>query len=255
VVELARRSGLAAVAITDHDTVSAVAEAQTAAGTHLEVVAGVEISAVYRDREFHLLGYFVTAEDGPLLAALQRLRQHRAGRFQEMVQRLRSCGVELSEEALRPALASSSLGRRHLAELLVQARRAGSVREAFSRFLHDGGRVALPKERLPVEEAIARVRGAGGVASWAHPSYDCTRETLAELQDHGLGAVEVDYPSLRPGRRRELRAWAAELGLAVTGGSDCHGPDPSRRAVGCCGVSMDELAVLRARSAQASRGD
>src|SRR5438309_152673 len=74
VIDLARRSGLAAVAITDHDTLSAVAEARKAAGAHLEVVAGVEISAVYRDREFHLLGYFVRPDDGPLTAALQRLR-------------------------------------------------------------------------------------------------------------------------------------------------------------------------------------
>ena len=121
--------------------------------------------------------------------------------------------------------ADVALGRRHLAVLLVQTRQAGSVREAFPRYLGDGGRAAVPKERLPVAEAIALVRGAGGVAGWAHPSYDCTRERLAELRGLGLGAVEADYPGFRPGPRpRAAGAGPPALGLAVTGGSDCHGP-------------------------------
>jgi predicted metal-dependent phosphoesterase TrpH len=101
--------------------------------------------------------------------------------------------------------------------------------------------VALPKVRLPIEEAIACVRGAGGVAAWAHPSYDCTRETLADLRSIGLAAVEVEYPSVRPGRKKELRSLAADLGLAITGGSDCHGPGHPRRAVGACSISEAEL--------------
>jgi 3',5'-nucleoside bisphosphate phosphatase len=106
----------------------------------------------------------------------------------------------------------------------------------------------VPKLRLPVAEAIDRVRGAGGVAAWAHPSYDCTRESLAGLRDLGLHALEVEYPSYRSGQVRELRARAAEFGLLVTGGSDCHGPEPLRRAVGACGVSGKELEALRLRA-------
>ena len=127
----------------------------------------------------------------------------------------------------------------------MRARRVGSVREAFARYLKDDGRASVPKLRLPVAEAIALVRGAGGVAAWAHPSYDCTRETLAELRRLGLGAVEAEYPTTRPTRVRELRGLARELGLAVTGGSDCHGPDQPRRGVGACGISAEELDALR----------
>jgi predicted metal-dependent phosphoesterase TrpH len=244
VVELARRSGLAAVAVTDHDTLDGVPHAQlAAAGSGLEVVPGVEISAEHHGREVHLLGYFVRLDDAALLAALRRLRDGRAARFWDMVERLRQCGVPVDEAELRGHAGDGVLGRRNLAEFLVKTRRAGTVREAFVRYLGDGGRVDLPKVRLPVAEAIALVRGAGGVASWAHPAYDCLREGLAEACRLGLGAVEADYPSARPSRRRELRRWAAELGLAVTGGSDCHGP--GTRAVGACGVGADELAALR----------
>jgi len=245
-VELARRSGLAAIALTDHDTVAGVAAARAAArGTSLEVVAGVEISAEYRGTELHLLGYFVDLFDPQLLAVLDRLRRDRYDRFWTMAQRLRQCGIAVDDAELRQSAGNGTLGRRNLAEFLVQTRRAGSVREAFARYLGDRGRVAVPKVRRPVAEAIARVGGAGGVAAWAHPSDGCTRETLAELRGLGLGAVEVEYPGQRTGRTRELRAMAAELRLAVTGGSDCHGPGHYRRAVGARSISWEELSRLR----------
>jgi predicted metal-dependent phosphoesterase TrpH len=251
VVELALRSGLAAVAVTDHDTLDGVPPAQLAAAdSGAEVVPGVEISAEHEGRELHLLGYFVRLDDAALLAALRRLRDRRAERFWDMVERLRHCGVSVDERELRAHAGDGVLGRRNLAEFLVKTRRAGTVREAFVRYLGDGGRVDLPKVRLPVAEAIALVRGAGGVASWAHPPYDCTRDGLAAQRGLGLAAVEADYPNARPSRRRELRRWAAELGLAVTGGSDCHGPGP--RAVGMCAVSAEELAALRRLAASVS---
>jgi predicted metal-dependent phosphoesterase TrpH len=246
VLDLARRSGLAAVAVTDHDTLDGVAPTQqAAAGTGVEVVPAVEISTAYRGRELHLLAYFVRLDDERLQAALRRLRDDRAERFWEMVERLRGCGVSLDAGRLRDEAGSGALGRRHLAEFLVQAGRAGSVREAFNRYLSDGGRVAVPKVRLDVAEALELVRGAGGVASWAHPSYDCDRQSLQELRGLGLGAVEVEYPATRTARRQELRRLARELDLAVSGGSDCHGPDQLRRSVGACSISGEELEALR----------
>jgi predicted metal-dependent phosphoesterase TrpH len=251
VVDLARRSGLVAVAITDHDTLAGVAPARQAAdGTAVEVVAGVEISCAYREKELHLLGYFVDPVDGPLNAALRRLREHRAGRFWEMVERLRGCGVSLDEGDLRAWAGGGALGRRQLAEYLVVVRKTGSVREGFTRYLADGGRADVPKVCLPVAEALDLVRGAGGVASWAHPAYDCDRAALAELRRLGLGAVEVDYPCVRKSRLARLRAWAAELGLAVSGGSDCHGPDQPRRAIGAGSVTREELERLRQLSTE-----
>jgi len=245
VVELAERSGLAAVAITDHDTLDGIAPARAAARRNLEVITGVEITAADAVGEVHLLGYFFRPENVPLAAALDRLRTHRTGRFWEMVERLRRCGVVLPEEDLRAQAVSGVLGRRHLAELLVKARRVGSVREAFSRYLHDDGRATVPKLRLAAAEAIALVRGAGGVASWAHPPYHGAQERLRRLHGVGLQAVEVEFPACKPSRGRQLRAWAAELGLAVTGGSDCHGPGHYRRTVGARGVRGDELEALR----------
>src|SRR5262249_48295906 len=162
-----------------------------------------------------------------------------------MVGRLRGCGVSLDEGRLRDEAGSGALGRRNLAEFLVQTGRAGSVRGAFSRYLGDDGRVAVPQGRPAVGEGAAPVRRGGGGASRAPPSYDCDRGSLRELRGLGLGAVEVEYPATRPARRQELRRLAREFDLAVSGGSDCHGPDQLRRAVGACSISAEELEALR----------
>jgi 3',5'-nucleoside bisphosphate phosphatase len=247
VVELARRCGLSAVAITDHDTTSGIPVARQAAGAAStpEIIAGVEITAEFRGRELHLLAYFIRLDDARLQAALDALRADRVGRFWEMVARLRQLGVNLPDEILAGLGTTGTLGRRNLAELLVRAKKTATVREAFQRYLSDHGRAAVPKRRLPVAEAIALVRGAGGVAAWAHPTYDCTRATLVELHALGMRGVEADFPSCRGVRAQELRGWAAELGLAVTGGSDCHGPEPVGRGIGVHGISAAELAALR----------
>jgi predicted metal-dependent phosphoesterase TrpH len=248
VVELARRSGLAAVAITDHDTLDGIGPAQlAAAGQGVEVVTGVEITAEYRQREIHILGYFVRADDDALSQALDRLRTRRIERFSAMAERLRSFGLSLDEKRLTAQAAAGTVGRRHLAQMLVDTRQAGSVREVFQRFLGDRGRAVVPKQRLPVADALDLVRGAGGVASWAHPSYDCTAESLLELRRLGLSAVEAEYPSHRGSRTRELRKLAGNFGLAITGGSDCHGPEPLNRAIGSTTISAGELQTLRNR--------
>jgi hypothetical protein len=246
-VDLARRSGLSAIAITDHDTFAAIAAARQVAGASVEVIAGVEITTEFRGKELHLLAYFFDLENVPLRAALDHLQKERIGRFHEMIERLGGLGIHFKPEEMARA---PSLGRRHLAEMLVQAKKASSVREAFQRWLGDHGRANVPKVRLPIADALALVRAAGGVASWAHPNYDCTRESLLELKRLGLAAIEAEYPAFRASRAKELRQLAGELGLAISGGSDCHGPDEARRAVGTCSIAHEELVRLRSVQAQ-----
>jgi 3',5'-nucleoside bisphosphate phosphatase len=246
-VEVARRSGLSALAVTDHDTCAGVPAARAAAAGALEVCAGVEITAEYRTKELHLLGFFIELAYEPLQQALAHLRSDRVGRFWEMVRRLEVMGIHLPTAELASHPEGSTLGRRHLAELLVKAGRVATIREAFQRYLGDTARATVAKKRLPVADAIALVRGAGGVAAWAHPSYDCTTEALQELGALGLHAIEVEFPSCRAGRGKELRRLAAEYGLAVSGGSDCHGPGLPRQAVGACGISHAEYLSLKQR--------
>jgi hypothetical protein len=248
VVEVAARCGLAAVALTDHDTLAGYGAARAAAPRGLEVIPAVELTAELDGREVHLLGYFVRPDDVRLTAALDRLRHHRSGRFDDMVQRLRGCGVALPDRAAPPN--ASALGRRHLAELLVGCGLVGSVREAFNRYLDSGKPAYVQTMRFDLHEAIALVHGAGGVCSLAHPPTTLDLATLAALRSIGLDAVEAVYPSFKNSRTARLREYCQRLGLLVTGGSDCHGPDEPKRAMGCRTVSRDELAALRRRAAQ-----
>jgi predicted metal-dependent phosphoesterase TrpH len=240
IIDVAVRTGLAALAITDHDTMAGWHAAREFAPENFELIPAVELSCESAGREVHLLGYFVDPTDADLGAAMTRLCAGRLERYGEMVARLGQMGVSVGEEAMGPAP-----GRRHLAAALVAAGRVGTVREAFHRYLDDHGPVNVPKQRLTVDEGIQLVRAAGGVVSLAHPGPRVDRPALAALAALGLGAVEAEYPTFARSRTAQLRAWANELGLAVTGGSDCHGPDEPRRRVGCRTVASPDLNRLR----------
>lgn len=250
VVALARQVGLCAVAITDHDTLAAVDEARQVAGVSIEVVPAVEITTGFADRELHLLGYFVGTDHGELNPVLAKLCERRRERFHDFVAKLADRGTRLPADRVKlVAEATVSLGRRHVAGLLVTCRFAQTRHEAFGRFLGPVMNAVLPKLLVPIDEGIALVRAAGGVASLAHPPPDLTDAQFRTLVGFGLGAMEAEYPWGRNSRTGRLREVAARLGLAVTGGSDCHGPEPAHRRVGSHGITSDELAALRERCA------
>lgn len=249
VVARARRRGLGAIAITDHDTLSGIADAQLAARSHhpvLEIVPGVEVTCSHRGRELHLLGYMFHVDDANLNRALAALREQRWQRFRDMVDRLPALGVAIDSQAVEARIAPGrALGRFDVAALIVQSGKARTVGEAVARFLRDGGRIAVPKRGLPVGEAIELIHRAGGVCSWAHPPTDVTLESARELRALGLDAIEVEYPTFTRPTSARLRELAKAADLAVTGGSDCHGPTPATRAIGSRAISRAELEELR----------
>src|SRR5581483_11442619 len=163
--------------------------------------------------------------------ALTKLQEGRAKRFEQMRVRLQKAGIVLPEPT-GELPNGRSLGRRYLAELLVESGRVTSIKEAFHRYLGDRGAIASQKPLLEAESALALIRHAGGVASWAPPSYEFTLSALPELRQWGLSAIEAVYPGFKPAQIRELRQGAAANDLVVTGGSDCHGPDSPLRSVG-----------------------
>jgi predicted metal-dependent phosphoesterase TrpH len=142
-----------------------------------------------------------------------------------------------------------SLGRRHVAGLLVAGGHAHHRTEAFYRLLGPVAAQVLPKELIPVEKAVALVHAAGGASSLAHPSHDLTDADFGALAAFGLDALEVEYPWGRKSPAGRLRDAVARHGFAVTGGSDCHGPHPAHRGVGSHAVSLAELEALRERAA------
>jgi predicted metal-dependent phosphoesterase TrpH len=249
VVRAAAGVGLAALAITDHDTLSALAIARPEAGRcGIELVGGIELTAESPGREIHLLGHFIRDDDPALTAASAALRTARADRLRAMVARLAELGLAVDLSALGRAFPRATLGRRHLAEWLARTGQVASPRAAFARYLGDGGPAEVHKPRLPWPQAIALIRRAGGVAGLAHPPYDLRERELQLLVDGGLGSIEVDGPGIRPQLGRRFRTWASRLGLVPIAGSDFHAPDRPGRWVGA--ITTPDAVLQRLREAK-----
>ena len=254
VVRSAASVGLAAVAITDHDTISAVAVARPeAARLGIELIAGIEVTAEREGREIHLLGHFVRDDDPALLASTADLLARRADRIEAMADRLRGLGLFIDLTAIRDAYARATIGRKHLADWLVRTGQAVTTRDAFARYLGDDGPAQVPKPRLDWRDAIALIVGAGGVAGLAHPPFNLRQSELAELAEGGLGAIEVAGPGIDRKCGLRWRGWADAIGLAPIAGSDFHAPDRPGRWVGAVATPAEDLGRLRALVPQGAR--
>ena len=252
VVVAAARVGLAALAITDHDTVSALAVARPeAVRWGVELIAGVELTCGRGVVNFTSSGISSATMSRDSLEAMASLRAGRPQRIEAMAARLRTLGFSIDLDAVRRVFPRATLGRRHLADYLWQTRQVVSTREAFARYLGDGRPACVDKPRLDNGQAIALIHGAGGVAALAHPPHDLREVELRALVDLGLHAIEVDGAGFSNGKSRRLRAWADRLGLVGIAGSDFHAADRAGRWVGAITTPRDDLERLR----KASRPD
>ena len=246
VVRAAANVGLAGLAITDHDTLSALAVARSeAARLGVGLIAGVELTAERDGREVHILGHYVNDEDPELVASCLALREGRARRIVAMAEKLEGLGFSVDLARLRSTFPRATLGRKHLADWLVRTDQVPSFREAFARLLGDGGPAEVPKPRLAWREAIGLIRRAGGVAGLAHPPYDLRVSTLRELAEAGLESIEVAGLGTDPRLGLRWRAWADEIGLVPIAGTDFHAADRPGRWVGA--VSTPEVDLERLR--------
>ena len=232
VVRAAHALGLAAIALTDHDTVAGVADAD-AEGHSLgvRIVAGVELSAVEGDAETHLLGLHL-ADIARLDARLGTLRTMRLSRAERIVDRLNELGVKVTIEDVLSQSAGGAVGRPHIARALVNDGWATDLRDAFDRYLGNGRAAYVPKDRLPIADAIAMIHEAGGVAVLAHPGASGTRARIEALAAHGLDGVEVRHPSHSHEDVVRLQALVDHFRLVPSGGSDWHGMPDGGRALG-----------------------
>jgi len=224
------------LSLTDHDTVSGIADASAAATRRgIRLVPGIELSCELHGREVHVLGHFLDPCSGTLLKLATDMLAERRERMERMVAR------------------GENLGRPHLARALVECGHAKSVKDAFDRFLHSRGPLWVDRRRLSVADAVALVRSAGGTSSIAHPGANgVSRQELKACADAGLDAVEALHPDHVPTQVEAYERWAAGFGLLVTAGSDYHGPavQPDRK-LGDRTLSAERFAALEERSRRA----
>lgn len=225
-------AGVGTMAITDHDTTGGWAEIAAHRPVGLTVVRGAELStrvSVDGHRfSVHLLAYLLDPDDRALAAELRRLQGDRLERGLEIVDRMVAGGLPLSREQVLDIAAGAPIGRPHIGRALMEHGLVDSVSEAFATYLSARGPYYVSKADTGLAEAIALVRGAGGVPVIGHPrargaAHITDRAFFRRYADAGLAGIEVNHPDHDGGARAELRDIAARLGLVATGSSDYHG--------------------------------
>ena len=254
VVEAARRAGLRAIALTDHDTLEGIPEARRAAdAVGIRVVAGTELSVMFEGRELHLLALHVD-RSAALEAELADLREARRSRAERIVARLHTLGVPLPLDAVLAEAGEGAIGRPHVARAMVAGGWARDFRDAFDRYLGNGRPAHVEKRRLDAGDAIQLVHDAGGLAIFAHPGTTGSRERIERLAALGLDGVEVLHPSHTSEDLARLDALVRHFHLVPSGGSDWHGASDGPRTIGCMRVPSAMLerqdALLAEREAR-----
>ncbi len=225
VAQHAHEAGLAAIALTDHDTVQGVAPARSAGEPlGLRVVSGCEFSVRASFGEMHLLGYFLPDDDPGLAGFLETQRAQRAGRMARILARLRDLGIDVSESDLDND-AGGALGRPHAARALVARGAVADLDEAFRRYLGTGRPAYVAKTLPELDEVTRLVRDLGGVSSAAHLKDRAGPSVLTRLKELGVDAVEARHPSHDDATAGRIEKLTKDLNLLVTGGSDWHGEE------------------------------
>jgi predicted metal-dependent phosphoesterase TrpH len=190
----------------------------------LDLIPGIEISAVANAQDVHVLGYFIDTSSATLRAFLERQREERIRRVTEIRDRLSAIGCPIDvDPILRAAASGHSVGRPQIATALVHAGYVRTRDEAFDRFLESGGPAYVARRGATPEDAVDIVHDAGGIASLAHPGIRGSDDLIAPLGAAGLDAIEARHSDHDEPTEARYRALAAEFGLLVTGGSDFHG--------------------------------
>jgi hypothetical protein len=229
VVEHAFEIGLTTIALTDHDTVEGVREAQTRAQElGLRFIPGIEMTSVDRNNEIHILGYFLNSEDQKLKEALKTSKYLTLKRLASITNLLTDLGYPLTMEEVRKMGSGESLGRPHVAQAMVRHGYVNNTQEAFERFIGSYGPAYAPPSGILPQEAYQLIMEAGGIPAIAHPGQggraDMMQDNdIAMHKEWGALAIEVFHPRHDQFMINYYLKLAQKFGMGIVGGSDCHG--------------------------------
>ncbi len=238
VVALAVEKGLSAMALTDHDTISGIPEAQAAAaGLPIEIIPGIEISCVYQGKEIHILGLYVNPDDQEFRTAAEGLRLIRDKRNETMMLRFQEAGMDLTLEEILEKNPGTVITRAHIARLLMEKGYVKTMDQAFRKYLDYGGPYCPPKEEITPEYAMKILTNSKASPVLAHPYQyrlgdQKTEELVCYLTSLGLHGLEVYHSSNNQYESGKLKKLALKYGLFSAGGSDFHGDNKPDISIG-----------------------
>ena len=228
-VDLATQQGLDILAITDHDTTEGLSEALEATkNLSLELIPGIELSAQFQNREMHILGYFINLTDPQFQARLEDLRATRFDRIHYILDRLDLLGMDISLEEVQQASGAGTIGRPHIAQVLVAKGYVKSMKEAFEQLLGSRGKAYVQRIVPEAQEIIEWITEAGGIPVLAHPYWEGFNKedsttACQTLVEQGLQGLEVFYGTFSARQISFNLGLARRFDLLMTGGSDFHG--------------------------------
>lgn len=220
----AKEKDLAAVAITDHDTVKGIYQARQNSKIYgIECINAIELSAQKNNVEVHVLGYFIDTDSKLLDKELASIHTLRHERLKAMALKLNSLGIGVDIDELFSDIKGSIATRLHLGLYLVRKGFVGSLREAFARFLSPGKPAYVSHFKYSVKEAIELIKNCSGLAFLAHPHLIADESWIEEFASYGLDGLEVIYPKFSETKISLYASLASKFGLLKSGGSDAHG--------------------------------
>jgi predicted metal-dependent phosphoesterase TrpH len=225
IVKQASNCDLDYIAIADHDSVDGIEEAVEAGyKLSVNVIPAVEFSCVTEDegREVHILGYLHDYTNRTLRSLLKHFSNMRKKRIMRMAELLEKNGITIDYNELYDIAGSGTIGRPHLAKAIVGSGGAGSVNEAFYKYLIEGKPAYVPKSRFGVEGAVTVIHKSRGLAVWAHPEKPLLNKYIKRYNTGGLDGIEVYHPKFTPKDSRNIAKVSRREGMLITGGSDWH---------------------------------
>ena len=253
IVREAAKRGLTFIALADHDSIDGIAPAIIAAQAfpQLKVIPGVEISTDIPSGELHMLGYFIDYADPRFRATLDKFKNSRLQRAQKMVAKLQKLGINVDWQRVQEIAGSSSIGRPHIAQAMLEGGHITSIKQAFIEYLGHDRPAYVEREKMTPKETVELITGAQGLPVLAHPLTLNDPEAMTmELKAAGLAGIEAYYNGYTEEEVGRLLRLAERYELIATGGSDYHGLDSTETAIGGADVPMEAVERLIARAKQ-----
>jgi predicted metal-dependent phosphoesterase TrpH len=220
----AKENGITVLAVTDHDTIEGANIAKDIAGDYdIDVIIGCEFSTEYEGNEIHVLGYGLDAGDSQLDEFLKISKVNRKIRAGLICEKLQNLGFDISLSEVEMKAEGASIGRPHIASVMLEKGYVEKIQDAFDKYIGDGRPAYQKKILSPNKDVFEIIKKSGGISSLAHPEKTISQTKIYDLVRNGLAGIEIIHPYITEYRTKSLRMRAKQYGLYVTGGSDYHG--------------------------------
>jgi predicted metal-dependent phosphoesterase TrpH len=245
IMQLAKEIGLSGLSITDHDTIAAYSTAlPLAEKLGLRMVSGVEFSSVHENTSVHILGYAFKLDSPDILDLCKRHELRRTNRYRMMLDLLKKKNMPITEEELLSLGQKGSIGRPHIAQMMINKGYVKTMKEAFHNYLAEGKPCYVRSEFISVEDTIKTIKKANGFAVIAHPHLIWNKNVVDDLLAMDFDGLEVFYAKMSPESEQPWLEMAKKKNWLMTGGSDFHGSIKPDIPLGCSWVNEQTFQVL-----------